>query len=76
MVAWWRCANRIRAATFSRSLPEALSAVVDEVVNAGGALSARDIGPVMKQCMARFAGKLVDGKKVNLLVKARLGKAP
>ena len=55
---------------------EEIAAVVDEVVNAGGALSARDIGPVMKQCMARFAGKLVDGKKVNLLVKARLGKAP
>lgn len=55
---------------------EEIAAIVDDVVQATGAASARDIGPVMKQCMARFAGKLVDGKKVSLLVKARLEKAP
>jgi uncharacterized protein len=55
---------------------EEIAAVVDEVVKASGAASTRDIGPVMKQCMARFAGKLVDGKKVNFLVKTRLEKAP
>jgi uncharacterized protein YqeY len=55
---------------------EEIAAVVDEVVAASGASSARDTGPVMKQCMARFAGKLVDGKKVNMLVKARLEKTP
>ena len=55
---------------------EEIAAIVDDVVKATGAASARDIGPVMKQCMARFAGKLVDGKKVSLLVKARLEKAP
>jgi uncharacterized protein YqeY len=32
----------------------------------------KDVGLVMKQCMARFSGKLVDGKKVNALVKERL----
>ncbi len=55
---------------------EEIATVVDEVVKASGATSPRDIGPVMKQCMARFAGKFVDGKKVNLQVKARLEKTP
>jgi uncharacterized protein YqeY len=49
-----------------------IAGVIDEVVRESGASSARDIGPVMKQCMARFAGKLVDGKNVNALVRARL----
>jgi len=49
-----------------------IAAVIDEVVRETGASDARDIGAVMKQCMARFAGKLVDGKKVNALVRARL----
>ena len=49
-----------------------IAGVIDEVVRESGASSARDIGPVMKQCMTRFAGKLVDGKKVNALVRARL----
>jgi uncharacterized protein YqeY len=45
---------------------------VDEVVRETGASSAKDIGAVMKQCMARFAGKLVDGKTVNAAVRRRL----
>ena len=49
-----------------------IAAVIDEVVRETGASDVRDIGAVMKQCMARFAGKLVDGKKVNALVRARL----
>lgn len=58
-------------------LPAAVSdaeieAVVDEVVRATGASSPKDVGSVMKQCMARFAGKRVDGKKVSDLVKRRL----
>jgi uncharacterized protein len=58
-------------------LPAALSddeiaRVVDEVVRETGAASPKDLGMVMKQCMARFAGKLVDGKKINALVKERL----
>ena len=54
---------------------EEIDAVVEEAVRAGGASSARDIGPVMKQCMARFAGRLVDGKRVNAAVRARLEKS-
>jgi len=60
-------------------LPEAVSdeeivRVADEVVRETGASSLKELGMVMKQCMARFAGKLVDGKRVNAAVKARLEK--
>jgi uncharacterized protein len=51
---------------------EEIERVVDEVVRETGAASLKDLGAVMKQCMARFAGKLVDGKKVNAGVKRRL----
>jgi uncharacterized protein len=51
-----------------------LAQVVDEVIRETGAASAKDLGMVMKNCMARFAGKLVDGKKINTLVKQRLEK--
>ncbi len=53
---------------------EEISAVVEAVIRDTGAASVKDIGVVMKQCMARFTGKLVDGKKVNAQVKARLEK--
>jgi len=53
---------------------EEITAVVDQVVRETGATSLKDLGTVMRQCMLRFAGKLVDGKKVNLLVKERLEK--
>ncbi len=52
---------------------EEIQAVVDDVIRETGASSVKDLGAVMKQCMARFAGKLVDGKKVNATVKQRLG---
>jgi len=51
-----------------------ISRVVDEVMSQTGASSAKDLGRVMKECMARFSGKLVDGKKVNAAVRARLEK--
>jgi len=51
-----------------------LAQVVDEVIKETGAASPKDLGMVMKQCMARFAGKLVDGKKINILAKQRLEK--
>jgi uncharacterized protein len=51
---------------------EEITKVVDEVVRETGASSAKDIGAVMKQCMARFAGKLVDGKAVSTAVRSRL----
>jgi hypothetical protein len=58
-------------------LPEAVSddevaKTVEEVLRETGATSLKDIGRVMKECMARFAGRPVDGNKVSLLVKARL----
>ena len=51
---------------------EEIERVVDEIVRETGANSLKDMGPVMKQCMARFAGKPVDGKKVNAAVRQRL----
>ncbi|PYV14977.1 MAG: glutamyl-tRNA amidotransferase [Acidobacteria bacterium] len=53
-----------------------IAAVVEEVVRATGASSPKDMGAVMKQCMARFAGKRVDGGKVSALVKQRLSAPP
>ena len=51
---------------------EEIAAVVDAVVRDLGAVSAKDLGAVMKACMAQFSGKLVDGKKVNALVRSRI----
>jgi uncharacterized protein len=51
---------------------EEIALVVAEVVKETGASSVKDLGRVMKECMARFAGKPVDGKKVNQVVKALL----
>jgi uncharacterized protein YqeY len=51
-----------------------LAQAVDEVIHETGAASLKDLGMVMRQCMARFEGKLVDGKKINALVKERLEK--
>jgi uncharacterized protein YqeY len=60
-------------------LPAAVSAAeieatVDQVIRETGASSPKDIGSVMRECMARFAGKLVDGKTVNAAVRSRLDK--
>lgn len=51
---------------------EEIEKTVDEVVRETGASSAKDLGTVMKLCMARFAGKVVDGKLVNAAVRRRL----
>ena len=58
-------------------LPPSVSAedlvrAVDEAIAETGATSAKDMGKVMKAAMARLAGKTVDGKRVNELVRARL----
>ena len=50
-----------------------LKTVISEVISELQANSGKDIGRVMKTVMARFAGKNVDGKTVNELVKAQLG---
>jgi uncharacterized protein YqeY len=49
-----------------------LAAAVDAAVASTGAASAKDMGKVMKAVMAALAGKTIDGKRVNELVRARL----
>jgi uncharacterized protein YqeY len=51
-----------------------IESVVEDVIRITGASSPRDMGTVMKQCMGRFAGRLVDGKKVQAAVRRRLEK--
>ena len=51
---------------------EEIEKTVDDVVRETGASSAKDLGLVMKNSMARFAGKIVDGKLVNAAVRRRL----
>src|SRR5262245_11563606 len=59
-------------------LPAALSAteieaVIDAAISSTGASSAKDLGRVMKATMAELAGKTVDGKLVNDIVRRKLG---
>jgi len=53
---------------------DALAAVVDEVIKATGAASIKDMGKVMKEVLARTAGK-ADNQAVGALVKQRLSGA-
>ena len=50
-----------------------LERAVDAAVTSTGASSPKDMGRVMKAVMAELAGKTVDGKLVNELVKRKLG---
>lgn len=52
--------------------PAALESAVDAAIASTGAASAKDMGKVMKAVMAELAGKTVDGKLVNELVKRKL----
>jgi uncharacterized protein YqeY len=47
--------------------------VVDQVIAETGASSARDMGRVMKAVMPKLAGRGVDGKLVNEMVRRKLG---
>jgi hypothetical protein len=51
---------------------EDLSNAVDAAIAETGATGARDVGRVMKSVMGRLAGRTVDGKAVNELVRRRL----
>jgi uncharacterized protein YqeY len=51
---------------------EDLSAAVDVAIAETGAATAKDVGRVMKAVMARLAGRTVDGKAVNELVRRKL----
>ena len=53
--------------------PEALQAIVDEVIKSTGAASIKDMGKVMKEVMAKTAGA-ADNQSVSAMVKARLSK--
>lgn len=54
---------------------EEIAAAVDAVIAETGASSVKDMGRIMKACMARFAGRPVEGGKVSELVKGKLEKA-
>jgi uncharacterized protein len=51
---------------------EELERAVAEAIAETDASGPKDTGKVMKTVMARLAGKTIDGKKVNELVRARL----
>lgn len=51
---------------------EEIGNVVEAVIAETGSTSVKDMGKVMKACMARFSGRPVDGGKVSELVKAKL----
>ena len=51
---------------------EELEAAVTKAITDTAASGAKDIGKVMKAVMAALAGKTVDGKKVNELVRTKL----
>jgi uncharacterized protein YqeY len=51
---------------------EEVVSAVDAAIAEMGAASIKDMGKVMKACMARFVGRPVDGLKVSELVKAKL----
>jgi len=52
----------------------ALTAIVDEVIKTSGAASIKDMGRVMKDVLAKVAGK-ADSQAVSAMVKERLSKA-
>jgi uncharacterized protein YqeY len=53
--------------------PADLETAVDSAISSSGATSQKDMGRVMKAVMAALAGKTVDGKAVNELVRRKLG---
>ena len=52
--------------------PAEVARIVAEAVAESGATSVKDVGKAMKAAMAKLAGKGVDGKQVNDLVRAHL----
>ncbi len=55
--------------------PAEIDAAVDAAISETKASSPKDMGRVMKAAMARLAGRAVDGKAVNDLVRRKLGGA-
>jgi uncharacterized protein YqeY len=52
---------------------EELERAVDAAIRETGATSTKDMGRVMKAVMGALAGRSIDGKTVNELVRKRLG---
>lgn len=52
---------------------EEIEAAVASAITETGAVTAKDLGKVMKAAMAKLAGRNVDGKRVNERVRAKLG---
>ena len=52
---------------------EEVARIVEAVIAETGAASIKDMGKVMKGCMARFGGRPADGAKVSEMVKSKLG---
>jgi len=53
--------------------PAEIERAVTEAIAEAGATSARDLGKVMKAVMPKLAGRAVDGKTINELVRRKLG---
>ena len=51
---------------------EEIDAAIGRAIEETGAQGPKDIGKVMKAAMALLAGKTIDGKKLNELVRTRL----
>ena len=51
---------------------EEIRSVIETVIAETGAKTVKDMGMVMKACMAHFAGRPLDGRKVSELVKIKL----
>src|SRR5262245_66033450 len=69
--------ERAELAILERYAPPAVSAddlerAIDAAIAETGATSAKDMGRVMKAVMSAMAGRNVDGKAVNELVRKRL----
>jgi uncharacterized protein len=56
------------AAVSDQEIAETIEAAIRET----GAASVKDMGKVMRGCMAHFAGRPVDGAKVSAIVKDKL----
>jgi uncharacterized protein YqeY len=53
--------------------PAEIERAVTEAIGEAGATSAKDLGKVMKAVMPKLAGRAVDGRTINELVRRKLG---
>ena len=53
--------------------PADIERAVTEAIAESGATTAKDLGKVMKAVMPKLAGRAVDGKIINELVRRKLG---